>query len=85
MFGDPWANGPEYESLTTRLLKKFKREGSSEKRVVLTTSGPVRESLERNIAIDVGLAAAKLGIPYDEAIERFGLISAHFCKIENGL
>lgn len=85
MFGDPYANGPEYESLTERLLRKFKREGSSEKKVILTTSGPVRDALERNISIEIGLAAAKLGISYDEAIERFGQSSAHFCKTENGL
>lgn len=85
MLGDPWANGPEYESFTSRLLRKFKREGTSNKKVVLTTSGPVRDYLERNMAIEIGMAAARLGIPYDEAIERFGQISAHFCKDENGL
>lgn len=81
MFGDPWANGPEYESFTSRLLRKFK----TRRKVVLTTSGPVRDSLERTMAIEIGMAAAKLGIPYDEAIERFGQFSAHFCKDENGL
>lgn len=85
IFGDPWENGPEYGSLANRLLRKFKRKGTSNKKVVLTTSGPVRDCLECNMAIEIGMAAARLGIPYDEAIERFGQISAHFCKDENGL